>query len=172
MKRLILIAALALVPAAIPVTTATGATGAPGLDQEYLTTAIQGDRFEIDGGAVALKNSQNATIRALAMRLIKDHKKSLGEASKLARSLHIKIPRSPTPPEQWEIQTISGFQGAAFDKLYASLEVADHKQDIDEATAERDMGSNASVRKSAAKELPVLTKHLQLSRAALRAVGG
>ena len=44
-----------------------------GLDKTYLSGSIQGDRFEIAGGKLALSKSQNAKVRALGARLVKDH---------------------------------------------------------------------------------------------------
>ena len=160
---------------------ATGAFGAAhtaktnsslGLDENWLQTSIQGDRFEIAGGQLALSKSQTPAIRTLAQTLIKDHTKSLREAKTLANALHTQIPHSPSFSETWELQVVGSFSGAEFDKWYASLEVQDHKQDIAEASNEAKNGKQAHVRKSARRELPILKTHLRLSKAALKAVGG
>lgn len=63
-----------------------------GLDENWLQTSIQGDRFEIAGGQLALRKSQTPAIRTLAQTLIKDHTKSLREAKTLANALHTQIP--------------------------------------------------------------------------------
>ena len=143
-----------------------------GLDETWISTSIQGDRFEIEGGNLALQKSQNATIRALATRLVKDHSKSLREAKTLANQLHTRIPHSPSFSESWELRVVGSFSGSEFDRWYADLEVQDHKQDIAEATDEAQNGKQAHVRKSARRELPILKQHLALSKAALKAVGG
>jgi putative membrane protein len=143
-----------------------------GLDEEYLTTAIQGDRFEIQGGQIALQKSQNATVRSLAQTLISDHTKSLAEAKALANQLHTQIPHSPSFSEAWELKIVGSFTGNDFDRWYTSLEVADHKQDITEASGEMHNGKQAHVRLSARREIPILKHHLALSKAALKAVGG
>jgi putative membrane protein len=143
-----------------------------GLDEQYLTTAIEGDRFEIAGGRQALAKSQNAKVRALATRLVQDHTKSLKEARTLARRLGVKVPKSPSPSMQWELDILNTLSGATYDRWYADLEVKDHTQDIQEAADEVKMGSNAAVVKSARKEIPILREHKKMSREALAAAGG
>jgi putative membrane protein len=181
--RRIATAAAVCAAASVLATGATGAFGAGaahtaktnsslGLDENYLETSIQGDRFEIAGGQMALSKSQTPAIRTLAQTLIKDHTKSLREAKTLANALHTQIPHSPSFSETWELQVVNSFSGAEFDKWYASLEVQDHKQDISEASNEAKNGKQAHVRKSARRELPILKTHLRLSKSALKAVGG
>ena len=179
--RRIATAAAACAVASVLAAGASGALGAAhtaktnsslGLDENWLQTSIQGDRFEIAGGKLALAKSQTPAIRTLAQTLIKDHTKSLREAKTLANRLHTQIPHNPSPSETWELQVINSFSGNTFDKWYASLEVQDHKQDISEASNEAKNGKQAHVRKSARRELPMLKTHLRLSKSALKAVGG
>jgi predicted outer membrane protein len=59
--------------------------------------------------------------------------------------------------------------GTSFDRGYASLEVADHIQDIKDTSEEINSGTNASVRALAKQDLPMLKTHLKLSRQALAA---
>jgi putative membrane protein len=180
MKR-VASAAAACALAAVLAAGATGAFGSAhsaktnsslGLDENWLSSSIQGDRFEIQGGQLALQKSQNATIRALANRLIADHTKSLREAKTMANKLHTRIPSSPTFTQAWELRVLATFSGSGFDRWYADLEVQDHKQDIAETDNEIRNGKQAHVRKSARREIKVLQQHLQLAKNALKAVGG
>jgi putative membrane protein len=159
---------LVAVGASAGVMAAHSATKVPAFDEQYLMSAIQGDRFEVAGGKLARKKGKSAIVRALGTRLESDHAQSLREALALARRLKVKVPKKPTPPEGWEIRMVSTLSGAKFDRWYSDLEVADHKQDITEASDERSKGKNSQVRASAAKELPTLRQHLALSRAAFR----
>jgi putative membrane protein len=141
-------------------------------DEQWLMSSIAGDRFEVAGGKLAGAKATNAGVRALGARLVKDHSKSLEDAIKLAKRLGVDVPDSPSPSQQWELDTVASFSGNAFDRRYADLELQDHKQDIEEAKAEITKGTNRSVRDEARKDLPVLRRHLKLSRAALKAAGG
>jgi putative membrane protein len=143
-----------------------------GADSIWLRTSIEGNRFEIAGGKLAQAKGQNPAVKALGARLEKDHSKALASAVKTAKRLHIEVPKTPSPTMEWELSVVASLSGAAFDQWYTSLEVADHKQDIDETKNELAVGVNAAVRKEARTALPVLRQHLKLSRAAAKAVGG
>src|SRR5438270_222609 len=98
--------------------------GVSGLDVEWLKTSAQGDVFEIRGGQLALQKSSNATVRALAQRLITDHTKSLQDAKDLAAQYGIKLELEPTPTQQWQLSELAHeWTGKAFDVEYTELEV-------------------------------------------------
>jgi putative membrane protein len=141
-------------------------------DKEWLMMSIEGDRFEIAGGQLAQSKGQVAEVKALGARLVADHSKSLADAVKAAKHFGVEVPDSPSPSQQWELQALQTFSGNAFDRQYASLEVLDHMQDIQESRDEVKMGSNHRIRKLAKEDLPVLKEHLKLSKAALAAAGG
>jgi putative membrane protein len=136
-----------------------------GLDQSWLKTSIQGDLFEIRGGKIALRKSNRSDVRSFAKTLIADHGKSLQDATDVAHKLGIDVPSEPTDPQKWQLGVVSGLSGRNFVEGYSSLEVADHKLDIEEAQDEVDHGSNADVVKLAQDDLPVLQKHLGMAEA-------
>jgi putative membrane protein len=164
--RLLLLATLAA-SVTVPAPAADAATKpySP-LDKYMLQSSIQGDRFEIAGGRLAQAQGNAPAVKALGARLLKDHTKSLAEAVKVAKALRISVPKTPTPSQEWELSVLTGLSGAPFDNPYATLEVQDHKQDIDDTKNEISDGSNARIRKLARADLPVLRKHLKLSKQA------
>jgi putative membrane protein len=178
MKRTIILAVALASAAAVALSGLPAAAAGPsrasvsGADSIWLRSSIEGDRFEIIGGKLAQQKGQNAAVKALGARLVKDHSKSLADAIKTAHQLNIDVPKTPTPSEEWELTVVGAMSGADFDRWYASLEVQDHKQDIDETKDELAVGANASVRKDARADLPVLREHLKLSKATAKAVGG
>lgn len=139
------------------------------LDEYLLQSSIQGDRFEIAGGKIAQSNGGSPAVKALGARLVKDHTKSLKEAITVAHRLKIFVPKTPTPSEEWELSVVAQLTGASFDRAYTSLEVQDHKQDIEDTKTELRHGVNASILKLARTDLPVLREHLKLSESAERA---
>jgi putative membrane protein len=140
-----------------------------GLDRKWLTTSIEGDRFEIIGGTYAVAQGSTATVKALGQRLATDHSKSLKDSIAQARRLGIKVPSAPSHTQEWELAVIHSLAGASFNHWYSFLEVEDHKQDIIETEEEVHSGTNPKVRKLAAEDLPVLTTHLTLAIKALAA---
>jgi putative membrane protein len=133
-------------------------------DATWLTTGIQGDRFEIVGGTAAQSKGATAAMKAFGARLVKDHTKSLKDAERAARRFGVDVPKTPSPSEQWELRTVGAFSGAVFDRSYADLEVQDHIQDIQETKDEISDGCNATVRGLARDDLPVLRQHLRIAR--------
>jgi putative membrane protein len=140
-----------------------------GLDREYLTTSMQGDLFEIAGGKIALKLSKNPAVITLAKTLIKDHTDSFKQSEAMAGSLGVEVPKAPSMTQQWELQMVSSLRGRSFNRRYSSLEAYDHEQDISQTTDEVKNGSLTEVRTDAKDSLPMLNRHLDLARAALRA---
>jgi putative membrane protein len=175
MKRLLIPGCACLIVAVIAAVPVAGAASGgssskvSAADEQYLQTSISGDRFEIIGGKLAEKKSNNAAVQRLAKRLVGDHSKSLSDAVKLAHSLKIDVPTSPTPSEVWELKMVATLKGKAFNRWYSSLEVYDHLQDIDETGTEISDGTNSQIRDDARTELPMLREHLKLSRQALAA---
>jgi len=143
-----------------------------GLDENWLSASIQGDRWEIAGGKIALQKSQNQAVRALAQTLITDHTKSLKDAIKTANKLHVQIPHQPSPVQQWSLKLFQSLSGSQFDLWYSTGEVADHKQDISDASNEHDAGKEPHVRAMAGHEIPTLKKHLSMAEAAVKSVAG
>jgi putative membrane protein len=133
-------------------------------DATWLTTGIQGDRFEIVGGTAAQTKGATAAMKAFGARLVRDHSKSLSEAVHAARRFGVDVPKTPSPSEQWELRTVGAFTGAVFDRSYADLEVQDHIQDIQETKDEISDGCNRTVRGLARDDLPVLREHLRIAR--------
>jgi putative membrane protein len=134
-------------------------------DKMWLQAAIEGDRFEIAGGNLAQKQGGSQGVKDYGKRLVADHTTSLKESIALARKLRVKVPTAPTPSMQWELAILAGQSGQSFDAPYADLEAKDHQQDISEAQDEVKDGTNAALRKAAAKEVPTLRAHLQIARA-------
>lgn len=168
MKKIVTLSGVCLLAILIPAGVVQArASSVSGLDEEYLTTAMKGDLFEIAGGKIALGKSHNRAVLRLARTLIKDHTKSYGEAASLARRLGIDVPHAPTLSQAWELKIANRMRGRTFNHWYSSLEALDHEQDISETTDEVNNGRNAEVRKDAKHELPMLHRHLNLARAAL-----
>jgi putative membrane protein len=163
-KSLVLTAIAALALAGV---CAAAATSVPPQDEMWLQSGISGDRFEIAGGHIALARSANPHVRALGRRLIADHSKSLADAIELAKKYGVGIPPAATPSQQWELNRLKNMPKSWFDVQYASLEVKDHNQDIEETGFEAREGEQWEIRADAKHELPMLNMHLELSKSTL-----
>jgi putative membrane protein len=169
--KLTTVAALMGVTAAFA-TGASGAAAAGGndkpsaLDEQWLTTSLQGDLFEVKGGKSAQQKGTGSAVKQLGARLASDHSKSFKDGSKLATSLGIEVPKAPTYPQKWELSQVGSLTGAAFDQGYTSLEALDHMQDIKDAKGEIADGSSEAVISIAKQDLKMYQDHLALVKKA------
>jgi putative membrane protein len=140
-------------------------------DKHDMQASASGDHFEISGGKLA-QRSANPAVRALGARLEKDHAKSLKELKATAKRFHVSLPGEPTESQKWELSQVAIQTGTAMDRAYVTLEIQDHKDDIDEATFEAHHGLNPTLRAQARKDIKeIYEPHLKLSRQTLKTVG-
>lgn len=130
-------------------------------DKIWLTSAAEGDHFEIAAARVALERG-NSSVKLLGTRLLDDHTNALKSAEKVAQDLKIPLKDKPSPSQEW-ILNILQKPSIDFDPTFADLAVRDHHQDIEETQEAADSGCNAEVRKLARDSLPVLKKHLEMA---------
>lgn len=163
MQKMLALATALVALAGIAAASARAAT--PPQDENWLTTSISGDRFEIAGGKIALARAETTAAKALARRLIHDHTQSLHDAIDLAHEVGAPVPPAATPSEQWELNRMKNVPRGWFDVQYAVLEVKDHEQDIEETGFEAREGEEYVVHHEALKDLPMLNMHLRLAKA-------
>jgi predicted outer membrane protein len=134
------------------------------MDEQWLTTSMEGDLFEVKGGEIAMKNSSDNGVVQLGRKLKSDHAETYADAKKLARKLGIEVPTEPTYPQKWDLSQVGSMTGSQFDQAYTSLEALDHKQDIKDAESEIEDGSNKLVIAAAKEDLAMYREHLALVR--------
>jgi predicted outer membrane protein len=113
--------ALALIGAAALAPTATAATpSAPATqaDRTFLQLASQGDRFEIASSDVAARSAgrSKATgaqdLAHIARMIVRDHQASQRRLAALARTLHVGVPSSPDPVQQFLVSQLASYASA------------------------------------------------------------
>ncbi|MGH6828317.1 MAG: DUF4142 domain-containing protein [Rhizomicrobium sp.] len=134
----------------------------------FVTEAIKGDNSEIMLGKYAEEHGASASVKRLARTLVADHTKAKNQMSRLAEKISVTPPTDVTPGAQSEMQKLDDLKGKDFDREFASYMVGDHRKDIAtfEAEAKAKNGSTSSI---AAKELPILRKHLRMAEAIAKA---
>jgi putative membrane protein len=140
------------------------ANAVPNWDRHFLLESAEGAHFEIDMGRIARKDGNSREARAAGALMVKDHSGELHALKVLAASLHVNLPNHPSILQRHEISDVSTHDGAAFDRAYARLEVADHIGDIQSADGELAEGGLAQVKATAAKYRVVNQRHLAAFR--------
>ena len=143
---------------------AAHANTVPTWDREFLLTTAEGAHFEIDMGKIAEHHATTADGRAVARLMIRDHSGELHAVQRLAAQLGVKLPEHPSVLQRHEISDVSSHHGAAFDRAYARLEVADHVMDIETADGEAVEGGNSAAKAFAQRYRLVYQRHLAAFR--------
>jgi predicted outer membrane protein len=164
-----LLGGLAAVLIAALLTTVGGVAGAAAsstspIDRTYLRMSMQADRFEIAAGRIAEARAQRGDVRSLATTLIRDHNRSLATKARLAGRLGVAVPRTPGLVQNWILDELQTLPPANIDRRYTALEVADHAEGIDMATAAAREAHDSRVRAVARDDLTMLRSHLAAVR--------
>ena len=130
--------------------------------ETFLTKAIEGNFAEVSMGDLAQKNGQSDEVKSYGKMLSTDHAAANEKALDAAKGLGMNPPTGPNAKQKADHDKMSKMSGAAFDRMFATHMVADHKKDIAEYT-------KASKTKDAAGEyasgqIPTLRKHLDTAK--------
>jgi len=131
--------------------------------QDFLQDAIQGDNSEIMLGQIATQKSSNPRVQQYGQTLVADHSEAKQQANDVAKSLGVTPPDRPMTEAQDEQTKLSKLSGAAFDRDFLDGMVKDHEKVIKEFEdqAKANQGPTSDL---AAKQLPVLQKHLAMAQ--------
>ena len=131
--------------------------------QDFIQDAIQGDNAEIMLGQIATQKSSNPRVQQYGETLVADHSAAKQQANDVAKSLGVTPPDHPMAEAQDEQTKLSKLSGAAFDRDFLDGMVKDHEKDIKEFEdqAKANQGPTSDL---AAKQLPVLQKHLKMAQ--------
>lgn len=138
---------------------------------DFLKDGIQGDNAEIAIGQLAEQKGQSDQVKSFGRTLVADHTKAKQEKLSVAKSQNVAVNDDIAPEGKQTHDRLSKLSGTDFDRQFSTAMVEDHQKDIakfrDEANAKAGPVSDL-----AAKELPVLQRHLQLAQSLTTADAG
>jgi len=163
------ILATALLIAAVPMAAfaqQTDSKGGTPTDAGFVTNASGAGLAEIEAGKLAETNAGSDKVKAFARQIVADHTKAGEELKSLAAGDRgYATAESPPPANQKDIDALKMLNGAAFDKEFAKVMVADHQKAVAIFEVEAQKGSNKELKAFATKTLPTLKEHLKMARA-------
>jgi putative membrane protein len=129
-------------------------------DHQFAHKAAMGGKKEVASAKFAAGKTSNASVKALANKLVTDHTAANNELMAMMKTKHI-APEKETKaePEAWRSQS-----GAGFDRAWVDHVIADHEKDIAMFEAEAKDGSDAELKAWAEKKLPTLREHLKMAQ--------
>lgn len=137
-------------------------------DRAYLRQAHRGNLAEIAAGKAALRRSHDRDVRAIAWRLIRDHRRLDAQLSEVANRLHVRLPDAPSAGQRDSLDAVLGRRsGHRFDRAWLRMQAAAHEQALDLGSRELRHGHSGWVRDLARDSAPVIRHHLREVRAEL-----
>jgi putative membrane protein len=153
MYRKLLMAAVVVIPAAVP--------AAP--PRAFLHDAIDGNFSEVMLGRQIQTRGSTQHVRNFGAALVRDHSNGLAQAQAIARRMHFSIPAAMTPVARREMTLLRHLNGRAFDREVRRYMINDHMADIAEFRAQVRSGDRATSGYAAAT-VPVMQRHLAMAR--------
>ncbi len=131
--------------------------------QEFVRTVSSGGAKEVELGKLAAGRAMSGDVKAFANRMVADHSKGNAELSALATKKSWAVKADPAAHKA-DIGRLNGLSGAAFDRAYIDMMVADHQKNVALFEQQAKSGSDPDLKAWAAKKLPTLQEHLKQAR--------
>jgi putative membrane protein len=139
----------------------------PPVDQLYAQVTADANVFEVASSELALAGSQDPWVRALATRLVADHRSQQDRLVAAARAAGVAVPAAPGPLVQTLLAALTATpSGVAFDWRYQVVQADAHLLGIGVAQAETAFGHRPGLRALAIPSLGVLSAHHEYAKAA------
>jgi len=135
-------------------------------DAKYLQQESIDNLSEINLSNLALQNSTNTEVLALANRLIADHTASQQDLEQIATAKSISLSTSDRSHDR-TLARLTNLTGKKFDLAFSKLEISDHKKGIKRNNAEANKSSDTDIQTYASGQVPTLQEHLALAQTAL-----
>lgn len=161
-------AATSTAPATAVATTTTTTAGAPAAtrlsaaDLQFVAVAAGSGMYEVEASRLAQTRAADPQVRAYAAMLVNHHTANNNELIALVGTKGHRIAPGLPAPLQQKVATLSGLQGAAFDREYIRMTgVQDHMAAVNAFQQGRTSVTDRDLRAYIDKTLPVLQQHLQ-----------
>lgn len=132
--------------------------------QDFVTQAVNSNKFEIQSSELALQKGDDAT-KAMAKTFIDDHKKAGDDLKTVldGAKLDVKVPDALDSTHQGKLDKLKTLSGDEFSKQYKSDQVTAHKNAVDLFKRYGDGGENEPLKAFARTTLPHLEEHLKMA---------
>src|SRR5690606_38210345 len=108
----------------------------PPTDAEIAAIAVTANRIDADMGEFAAERASNATVRAFATTMTRDHRAVIEQAAALVERLGVTpmegaVTKDLDAGARTARERLAGISGAAFDRAYIEHEIAYHQAVIE-----------------------------------------
>jgi putative membrane protein len=130
------------------------------VDRAWLAANAQVNLFEIAKAQLAMTNSTDAEVKAIAAHLLKTHKKDQWRVKFLSARLGVTVPTTLSADQQAAIAEGAALTGNAFDVWFFTVDIEVHTTALAVAQSTVANGNNKLVRADARKDVRVIKHHL------------
>jgi putative membrane protein len=142
----------------------TQMSGKKNPDSKFMMMAATSDMNEIGLSNQALSKSTNEDVKKLAQMMVDDHTRSSEELKPIAMSKNVMLPTEMDSKHKSAMQKMTGMSGRDFDMAYVKMMIKDHEKAVAMFQKQANNGKDADAKAFAAKTLPALQMHLDMSR--------
>lgn len=158
MKKLMIAASLALVPATAPAQMTPNSMTSP---KDFVDTATASDRFEREAARIAQDQSSMPAVRAYAQAIHAAHARTSQELAGVAGQARVGCPDDRlSPGQQKMLAMLAAVPAADFDKVYLQQQAQAHADAKGLMEAYAAAGTQPLLRAAAAKTAPLITGHI------------
>ncbi|MGC4048900.1 MAG: DUF4142 domain-containing protein [Paludibaculum sp.] len=137
-------------------------------DKDFITSAADGGKLEVELGRKAQEKSASTEFRKLAAMIVQDHIRANAELATLAGTKGVTLDSGLSMKSRAKVAKMSLHPGDGFDKAYIAAMVDDHKEDILAFQQASTSAQDPALRKFAERMLPTLRNHLEKAMALQR----
>jgi len=130
----------------------------------FIKHGLEGGLTEIKASQIAKKNSTNPRIISFAGMMITDHTKAGAELKNIEAAKMVDGHDAINIEHQQKIAALSSQSGAAFDKAYIEMMIADHEKAI-QLFSEATNNTSNLIQNFSRKTLPTIQMHLDSAKA-------
>ncbi|WP_170319762.1 DUF4142 domain-containing protein [Polyangium spumosum] len=176
MKKLVMAAMLAAmgmssipVLAEEPVEEVASELSAAHDDKKFVQVMAHENLIAVRAARIAVRKARNSKVEALALQELAEHADVNEELEALAKKHGVQMPTALHPVVADLLQRLANLQGNRFDRAYLHIVIEGHQFDV-AILSQALLSQDEDVKAFAAKNLPILRRHLQAAQEILRAL--
>jgi putative membrane protein len=132
--------------------------------ESFATQAAIIGKAEIELGQLALKNTQDASVRTYAERMVKDHTAADKKLKTIAAKENLQLPQALDPEHESLKTKLQGLKGEEFDRAYMKAMANGHDKAValfESVSQQPQMPDD--LKQFAASTLPTLEQHKDMA---------
>ncbi|GAC1449320.1 MAG: DUF4142 domain-containing protein [Chamaesiphon sp.] len=133
-------------------------------DRQFMLEAARGGMTEVTLGELASERAVSNDVKQFGQQMVQDHTKANNQLMQLAAQKRVNLPKGMDAEHKVFRARIGQISGTRFDRIYMRQMVTDHQNTLSLFQREARQGRDRDLKAFAAKTVPTIQEHLQMSR--------